>query len=309
MAELSGKVENSLDEARILVLGTQVLLGFQYRAFMEPGFARLPAHTRNIELAGLALLLASLAFLLAPVAQHRIVERGWDSDRLLGFTMNSLCCALLPFAAGLSLDLFAAGEHVVGHGFGIGAAVAAAACMAVLWYAVPLLRQRRDPRQGQEDRMSKPKLEHRIVEVLTEARVVLPGAQALLGFQLAMVLMDAFDKLSPAARAVHFASLCCIALATALLMAPPAFHRLAEKGEDTDRLERFSSAMVLSALVALAAGLSLEVAVITEKWNGSLPLGLILAAACFAALMAGWFGVSLLLRERAPAGRGVRAEA
>lgn len=32
-------------------------------------------------------------------------------------------------------------------------------------------------------------------EVLTECRMVLPGAQALLGFQLAIVLMEAFDRL------------------------------------------------------------------------------------------------------------------
>jgi DMSO reductase anchor subunit len=152
--------------------------------------------------------------------------------------------------------------------------------------------------------VSKPKLQQRIQQVLTEARVVLPGAQAMLGFQLSMMLMDAFEKLSGAARLLHFASLCCVALATVMLMAPAAFHRIAERGEDTERLERFSGAMILAAMVALAAGLSLDLAVVTERWNGSLKLGVVLAVICFAALMAGWFGLMLALRVRAGSGTG-----
>ncbi|HEX4383916.1 MAG TPA: hypothetical protein VH083_13245 [Myxococcales bacterium] len=80
-------------------------------------------------------------------------------------------------------------------------------------------------------------------------------------------------------------------------MAPPAFHRLAERGEDTERLERFASVMVLAAMAALAAGLSLELAVVTERWNGSLSLGLTLAAISFGALTGGWFGLPLMLRR------------
>ena len=299
MPELGQKVKNSLDEARILVLGAQVLLGFQYRGFMEPGFDKLPNHTRALALAGLLLLLATLGFLLAPAARHRIVERGADSTRLVAFTMNAVCCAFVPFTAALAIDLFSAGERLQGTVFGIVAgAVAALSCIG-FWYALPMVRRAPGPGPQEEDRMSKPKLEQRIQQVLTEARVVLPGAQAMLGFQLSMMLMDAFEKLSAPARACHFASLCCVALATVMLMAPAAFHRIAERGEDTDRLEGFSSGMILAALVAIAGGLSLDLAVVTERWNGSLKLGVTLAVICFAALMAGWFGLTLALRATA----------
>jgi hypothetical protein len=296
-----GTVKNALDEARMLVLGAQVLLGFQYRAFMEPGFERLPRHTQNLEMAGLALLLAMLGFLLAPAARHRLVERGWDSTALVAFTRNAVRCALLPFSAALGLDLFGAGERVGGLAFGIGAGILASLCAMILWYAIPLALRSATSPPDPEVEMTKPKLEERIQQVLTEARVVLPGAQALLGLQLAMMLMDAFEKLSPAARMLHFASLCCIAATIALLMAPPAFHRLAERGEDTERLERFSGAMVLASLVSLALGLSLDLAVVTERWNGSLELGYGLAAICFVVLMGAWFGVSLWLRARSRA--------
>ena len=43
----------------------------------------------------------------------------------------------------------------------------------------------------------------KIEQMLTEARVILPGAQALLGFQLAVVLTQAFDRLPPSSKTLH----------------------------------------------------------------------------------------------------------
>lgn len=40
MAKLKNKVQNALDEARILILGTQVLIGFGLRVVFEEGFPR-----------------------------------------------------------------------------------------------------------------------------------------------------------------------------------------------------------------------------------------------------------------------------
>ncbi len=55
-------------------------------------------------------------------------------------------------------------------------------------------------------------LHARIEQMLTEARVILPGAQALLGFQLAIVLTDAFESMPALSRALHGAALLCVAL-------------------------------------------------------------------------------------------------
>ena len=53
--------------------------------------------------------------------------------------------------------------------------------------------------------------------MLTEARVLLPGAQALLGFQLAVILNDTFSQLPQSSKLTNVASLCCISLAIILL--------------------------------------------------------------------------------------------
>ena len=46
-------MKNSLDEARMLMLGAQVLLGFQYRAFFEEGYEKLGPAERALEIAAL----------------------------------------------------------------------------------------------------------------------------------------------------------------------------------------------------------------------------------------------------------------
>ena len=58
--------------------------------------------------------------------------------------------------------------------------------------------------------------------MLTEARVILPGAQALLGFQLVIVLTGAFEKLPDISRLMHGLALLCVALSVTLLMTPAA---------------------------------------------------------------------------------------
>jgi hypothetical protein len=55
--------------------------------------------------------------------------------------------------------------------------------------------------------------------MLIEARVIIPGAQALLGIQLTVTLTRAFSFES---KLAHAATSCCIALSVILLMAPAA---------------------------------------------------------------------------------------
>jgi len=53
-----------------------------------------------------------------------------------------------------------------------------------------------------------------------------PGAQALLGFQFAVMLVDGFDQLPASSQYLHLVSLVAVALSTVLLIAPAAYHRL-----------------------------------------------------------------------------------
>jgi hypothetical protein len=298
VASLGWKVKNALDESRILVLGAQVLLGFQYRAFFEPGFDRLGAGERALELVALFALLATVGGLFLPVARHGIVEDGFDTVRFHRFTMRVMRGVLLPFALGLSLEMGVVGNRIAGAVGGAASGALTAAAALGFWYGHYARRSRRK-RQEPEDGMENTPLEQRIVQVLTEARVVLPGAQALLGFQLAMVLMDAFPKLPQSVQLVHLGSLGFVALATIVLMAAPAYHRIVDRGEDTERFHTFASRMVLLSVALLGPGFCGDLYVVLRR-TGYDRAALPISVASLLVLYAGWFGAMLLVRRTAP---------
>jgi hypothetical protein len=295
VADLKAKVKNALDEARILVLGSQVLLGFQYRAFFEKGFSELPPADRWFELAGLVALLATVGSLFLPAARHRLVENGNDSEDFHKFTMAVMRVSLAPFAIAIALDLGVAGDRVLGPWGGAACAAGTFVAAMAFWYGHFAHRDRKQHTEP-EEKMEKTPLEHRIIQVLTEARVVLPGAQALLGFQLAMVLMEPFGELPASAKYVHIGALGFIALATIVLMAPAAYHRIVERGEDTERFHTFASRMVLLSLALLAPGFAGDFYVVLVRAGlpgAALPLSIVLLAIFYGA----WFGAMLLLRK------------
>ena len=293
---LRAKVKNALDEARILVLGTQVLLGFQYRAFFEPAFERLSPLNQSLELAGLLLLLGTMGLVLLPAARHRLVERGEDTPDLHHFTMDAMGLALFPFAVVMGLDLFQAGS-TRGPRLAIALGLATFAMAILFWFGSGLVIGRRP---GQAEEREEMKIEDKITQVLTEARVVLPGAQALFGFQLAMTLMEGYERLPASSQDMHLAATCAIALTIVLLMAPPAYHRIVERGEDTERFHRFASWMVLAAMATLPLGFAGELWIVVRKQTGSIAQAHAAGIGALVFFYGLWFCAMLVLRARRP---------
>src|SRR3981081_2028843 len=77
--ELSKKVKTALDETRMLILGAQILLGFEVRAAFSDGFDKLPPHSRHLGAFALMLMVPAVALMIMPGPYHRIVEGGQDS--------------------------------------------------------------------------------------------------------------------------------------------------------------------------------------------------------------------------------------
>ena len=308
MIPLPHKVQHVLDESRLLIIGAQVLLGFQSRAAFEPGFERLSRAAQYLNLGALGLMLVAVALLIAPAAYHRLVEAGEDTDGLHRLTTRVLEVALLPFALGLGLNLFLAAEPVGGRALGVVAGLAATGMALACWYGPGALHRARG-RPGQEAHTMSTDapgpgappphtaMHEKIQHVLTEARVVLPGTQALLGFQLAIILEEGFGGLAPWLRYVHLASLACIALSIIALMTPAAYHRLVEAGEDTEAFHRLASRLLVAAMVPLALGLSGDVLVVAHKVTGRTPLAAGGAAALLALCAGLWFGFPLARRR------------
>ena len=98
--------------------------------------------------------------------------------------------------------------------------------------------------------------------------MVLPGIQALFGFQLIAVLTESFERLPDLSKYIHLASLGFIAVTVVLLMTPAAYHRIVEEGEETEHFHRFATRMVVASLVPLALGIAGGVYVVVQKVTG-----------------------------------------
>src|SRR5579862_8641578 len=133
------KIDNALNESRILVLVVQVFLGFQYQAVFQTGFDQLPRGSQQMKLGALSLMLIALALLISPVAYHRIVERGNVSRQFHRFITQVTERALLPFAVGLSLEFSVVAGKVLGHSIGLLYGGAALVIALFFWYGIEAL--------------------------------------------------------------------------------------------------------------------------------------------------------------------------
>jgi hypothetical protein len=320
MPKLEEKVKNVLDEARMLILGAQVLVGLQFRSIFEKGFDSLPLASQLLKLLGLGLLLLAVGLLISPMAYHRIVERGESTEEIHKYTSNLMKYALLPFALGLGIDLYVATQKVIGWKSGVAAGLLGFLVALFFWYLLEAYRRRE--RAGEiaevrrEEEMSRKeeeagkdegkdeakeereKLNKKVQHVLTECRVVLPGAQALLGFQFIAILTDAFDKMSSVTKYIHLGCIGMSALTIVLLMTPAAYHRIVERGEVTEHFHRFASRMLIASLVPLALGLSGDVYVVVQKVSESQLVSVVAALVMLAIFWELWFGLTLYRRSQ-----------
>jgi hypothetical protein len=302
--ELAKLVKTALDETRMLVLAAQILLGFELSGVFREGFANLPRHTRLLDGAALMLMVVSITLLVTPESYHQIVDIGEDTGRFHRLISRMTTFALTPFALSLAIVLGIAGECV----FGLAAGVAIGGFFAALafgfWYGLQYLRRlhtghrERAVSARQQTMTEHASLDQRITQMLTEARVVLPGVQALLGFQLISVISQSFEKLPVSSKAVHAASLGCIALAVIFLIAPAAYHRIVFAGQDTEEVHRIGSWFVTGATVPLALGLAGDIYVVFAVITASRLIALFTAGIALAFLVGFWHAFPVITRLR-----------
>jgi O-antigen/teichoic acid export membrane protein len=125
------------------------------------------------------------------------------------------------------------------------------------------------------------RIDRNLLELLQELRVATLGVQVLFGFLLAMPFSERFTTLDPEQRRLYVADLLLAALATALLSAPVAYHRIVFRRHEKHEVLRFANAMALAGLCTVALAVSAAVLlVVSIAYDG-------LVAAVIAALVAG----------------------
>jgi hypothetical protein len=191
--ELSKKIKLALDETWILILGAQILLGFQFRAVFSDRYEELHATLRYLDAIAIVPMICVVALLITPGPYHRIVQNGEDSRSFHGLVTTIADVALVQFAIALGLDVVVTLGHLFGEVSGLVAGITASVVAIGFWYGFPLAKRRHNCEKESAmtacpgERSSATPLDVKIENMLTETRVILPGAQALFGFQLAIV--------------------------------------------------------------------------------------------------------------------------
>ena len=281
----------------MLVLVVQVLLGFDYRAVFEPGFESLPLSLQYTKLGSLAAQLLVLGLLLAIPSYHRLVEDGENTEAFCVVIRKLMIWSLPPFALSLGGEFAVPGYKLFGLVGGICSGVGASAIAYFFWHIFPKLSRRKGTEQSMNKKESV-SLTDKIKQTLTESRVVLPGTQALLGFQLITFLTQSFEKLPYQLRIAHSVALTFTGIIAILLMTPPAYHRIAEAGEASAHFHRLASRFLVAAMVFLALGLAVDFYVVLAKVTQSLFWATTFSASALLLLYGFWFVYPLVARRR-----------
>jgi len=131
----------------------------------------------------------------------------------------------------------------------------------------------------------KERLEREHGELLEELRSLIPGAEVLFGFLLAIRFTEKFDTLTLVQERVYYATLLSTAFALVMLLAPAAFHRIRFREGDKEVMLRKGNREAIAGTGGIALAFTGVLFLITDLLF-SLPWAFVVAGAFF--LLAAW---------------------
>jgi hypothetical protein len=134
-------------------------------------------------------------------------------------------------------------------------------------------------------------------EILQELRVAQTGVQILFAFLLALAFQARFGDITSFQRGTYVVTLMLCAGATALLIAPAAFHRVIYRRRLKQHLVRVANRLAISGLVLLLLSMASAVLLIMDVVLGLVP-AIVLAGVVLAWFTMWWFVLPLRSRAR-----------
>jgi len=133
-----------LNELRVALPGVQVLFAFLLVVPFQQGFSQVTDLTRYVYFAGMLSSAVAIAFLIAPATYHRLnLRRGVEEKEEMLFLSSRFALVGTVFLAlGIVCSLFVVADVLFGDVAALVVALGIAILIAVLWYAVPLIRRR-----------------------------------------------------------------------------------------------------------------------------------------------------------------------
>jgi cation transport ATPase len=139
------------------------------------------------------------------------------------------------------------------------------------------------------------RLNRQMTELLNELRVAMPGVQVLFAFLLAVPFQQRFDTVNAFQRDVYLLTLLAAATATAFLIAPSAYHRIAFQEHEKERIIQMGTRQFVCGIVALAVAMTGAVLLVTDVlFQATTTIAVVVGVAALFGWL--WFGIGLRRR-------------
>ena len=136
------------------------------------------------------------------------------------------------------------------------------------------------------------RLNRQMTELLNELRVAMPGVQVLFAFLLAVPFQQRFQTVNAFQRDVYLFTLLAAATATAFLVAPSAYHRIAFQEHEKERIIQMGTRQFVCGIVALAVAMTGAVLLVTDVlFQAATTIVVVVGVAAVFAWL--WFGIGL----------------
>jgi hypothetical protein len=136
-------------------------------------------------------------------------------------------------------------------------------------------------------------------DLLQELRVALPGVQVLFAFLLTVPFTQRFDDLSNFEQKLYFGVLICVALATVLLVAPTAGHRILFRRQQKEYLVTVANNLSLAGMSLLAVSMCGAITLISHFLFGA-TTAIVSTVVMAVAFIGFWFAGPVVRRAKLP---------
>jgi predicted membrane channel-forming protein YqfA (hemolysin III family) len=146
--------------------------------------------------------------------------------------------------------------------------------------------------QHEQSEGLKERLEREHGELIQELRALIPGAQVLLGFLLAIRFTQQFADLTDTQRYVYYVTLLSTAAALVFFLAPSAYHRVRFRAGDKEYMMTKANREAIAGSVATSIALTGVIYLVTDLLFGTVQ-AVVVAASFFALIAWLWWAVAL----------------
>jgi Flp pilus assembly protein TadB len=152
------------------------------------------------------------------------------------------------------------------------------------------VKERVEEKEKQENLKQRLEREHN--ELLQELRALIPGAQVLFGFLLAIRFTGQFGDLDDTQRYVYYFTLICTASALVFFLAPAATHRIRFRAGDKEFTVRKGNHDAIAGTVAIALAFTAVIYLVTDLVFGTAE-AVFAAIVFFALIVWRWWAMAL----------------